>query len=329
MDSAALGQRFTALSALIALLVAPVASSLAMNAKVVGHQLVLSGPVVDGDFKRIQGALSGSAGIQTVILRNSGGGHAPTGYQVGELFREKGLQTAVSGYCYSSCSRMFLGGKSRVFTDDYPPEQTHVGFHGHYGADGHLLPELVRRLGLKDWIIKYSDGKADPKLVERWINIPLGAGMIHFYNPDLLNRDGVSTFMCRGDESARSVFACEPIHRTALDLGVATSGGTIKSLDQVEGRAAMPEKPAASGYASIDDVSKVPLAPGRGIEEYQRFLKSGTPRAFALSPEGRYWAWNSGSFDSIPKSLARCGQRSGQTCRLYAVDDDVVWWPSQ
>ena len=32
------------------------------------------------------------------------------------------MRTAVSGYCYSSCSRMFLGGSARYFTDDYMPE---------------------------------------------------------------------------------------------------------------------------------------------------------------------------------------------------------------
>ena len=61
------------------------------------------------------------------------GGDAPTGYKVGELFRQKGLRTAISGFCYSSCSRMFLGGKVRVLTDDAPPDATEVGFHGHYG----------------------------------------------------------------------------------------------------------------------------------------------------------------------------------------------------
>jgi hypothetical protein len=115
-----------------------------------------------------------------VILRNSGGGNAPAGYQVRQLLREHGVRTAVSGYCYSSCSRMFLGGSARYFTDDYLPETNNVGFHGHYDRMGHLNADLVRQYGLRDWIIKYSDGKADPALVERWINIPSSRGMIHF-----------------------------------------------------------------------------------------------------------------------------------------------------
>jgi hypothetical protein len=82
---------------------------------------------------------------------------------------------------------MFLGGSARHFTDDYLPETNNVGFHGHYDRMGHLNANLVRQYGLRDWIIKYSDGKADPALVERWINIPSSRGMIHFFHPGWLN----------------------------------------------------------------------------------------------------------------------------------------------
>jgi hypothetical protein len=85
---------------------------------------------------------------------------------------------------------------------------------------GHLDANNVRQYGLRDWIIKYSDGKADLSLVERWINIPYSRGMIHFFHPGLVSRAGVSTIMCQGDESPRSVFACEPIAKTAIDLGI-------------------------------------------------------------------------------------------------------------
>jgi hypothetical protein len=128
---------------------------------------------------------------------------------------------------------MFLGGRERSFTDDFPAEQTDVGLHGHYGRDGRLLVQLVRDLGLKAWIVKYADGKADERLVERWINIPRNTGMIHFFHPERVRRDGFSTFMCQGDEkSEKGVFGCEPIDRTALDLGIATSLALVHSNDQ-------------------------------------------------------------------------------------------------
>jgi hypothetical protein len=74
--------------------------------------------------------------------------------------------------------------------------------------------------------------QADPALVERWINIPYSRGMIHFFHPGLVKRAGVSTFMCQGDESPGSVFACEPIGKTALDLGIITSLDIVHSADR-------------------------------------------------------------------------------------------------
>jgi hypothetical protein len=222
---------------LATILLAPVVMAMptptfGMELKIVGNQLILSGPVVGDESGKVREALASSPGIETVILRNSGGGNAPAGYQVGQLLRERGLRTAVSGYCYSSCSRMFLGGRTRHFTDDYLPENNNIGFHGHYDRIGRLNANLVRQYGLRDWIIKYSDGKADPALVERWINIPYSRGMIHFFHPGLVKRAGVSTFMCQGEETPGSVFACEPIGKTALDLGIITSLDIVHSADR-------------------------------------------------------------------------------------------------
>jgi hypothetical protein len=228
------------IAVLIALVVLPPTQSVAMELKVVGNQLILSGRVVGDEPGKVREVLANSREIDTVILRNSPGGDAPAGYQTGQLLRERGLRTAVSGYCYSSCSRMFLGGSTRYFTDDYPADHTHIGFHGHYHADGHLNAALVAQYGLRDWIIKYSDGKADANLVERWINIPHSRGMIHFFHPVLVNWGGASTFMCRGDEPTRLVFACEPIGKSALELGVVTSLDIVHSVDQ-------PARPATIG----------------------------------------------------------------------------------
>ena len=226
-----------ALAVLIVLVALPPRESLTMELKIVGNQLILSGRVVGDEPGKVREALANSPEIDTVILRNSPGGDAPAGYQTGQLLRERGLRTAVSGYCYSSCSRMFLGGRTRYFTDDYPPEATHIGFHGHYHADGHLNAALMAQYGLRDWIIKYSDGKAGANLVERWINIPYCRGMIHFFHPVLVNRGGASTFMCRGDEPTGLVFACEPIGKTALELGIVTSLDIVHSADRPDTRA--------------------------------------------------------------------------------------------
>jgi len=105
-------------------------------------------------------------------------------------------------------------------------------------------------------------------------------------------------------------------------------GLTIPQTLLARADAGVPEKPRASGYAAITDTRKVPLVSAPGQQEYQRFLNAGLPKAFAISPDGKFWAWNAGTFDVMAAALTRCRQRSQQTCSLYAVDEDVVWSPN-
>jgi hypothetical protein len=299
----------------------------AMEMTVTGEQLILSGPVITGDYDALESRLSSQPQIKMIILRNSPGGDAPTGYQLGELFRQKSLGTAVSGYCYSSCSRLFLGGKERYFTDDYPPYYTQIGLHGHYDGNGDLNAASVNAQHLKDWIIRFSDGKADEALVERWINIPRGTGLIHFYNPALVNIGGYSTFMCQGTEPSHSrIFDCERISENALDLGIVTSLTLVQSHDQQQIRKTILDIPLPSSFAAISDETKLPGISELGRQEYRRFLAAPSPRAFAIAPSGHAWAWNSSLVpDAASRALARCAERAREQCQLYAVDYAVVW----
>jgi hypothetical protein len=138
-------------AALLSLLL--VSQGHAMEITVTSDQLILSGPAISGDYDAVESRLSSQPQIKMIILRNSPGGDAPIGYKLGELFRQKSIGTAVSGYCYSSCSRLLLGGKERYFTDDYPPNYTQIGLHGHYDGKGDLNAASVNELHLKDWII--------------------------------------------------------------------------------------------------------------------------------------------------------------------------------
>jgi dienelactone hydrolase len=83
-------------------------------------------------------------------------------------------------------------------------------------------------------------------------------------------------------------------------------------------------RPAPSGFAAIDDLSKVPISPSSRETAYRRFMDAKKPRAFAIGPRG---AWGQASGDWVlGKALGRC-ERRGDPCKLYAVDDDVVWVP--
>jgi hypothetical protein len=217
-------------AALIAIaIVLAVPDAAAMQMQVAGDQIILSGPVRKRDDHRLIALLDKNAGITTIILRNSHGGDALAGYALGALIRARGLRTAVSGFCNAACSRLFLGGVERQFTDEQPVDQTHVAFHGSYRSDGRLIPDAADRM--RAFIIKYSDGKADPALVERWIHIPNRKGFIYFFDSARLKRaDGVSVFLCSGEETKDNRFEqCEKLPgRTGYALGIFTSPALVK-----------------------------------------------------------------------------------------------------
>lgn len=216
--------------AIAALAVATAAPAAAMHMQVADDQIILSGAVNPADDDRLSALLDENRGkITTIILRDSPGGDAASGYAIGDLIRKRGLRTAVSGYCPSSCSRMFLGGVERQFTDEQPVGKTRIGFHGNYRSDGRLMTEAMPRL--RAWIIAHSDGKADPVLVERWTNIQNHNGFIYFFDSARLNRkDGISVFICTGNENPASRYnECEKLPgRTGYALGIFTSTALVR-----------------------------------------------------------------------------------------------------
>lgn len=212
----------------------------AMDMKTCGEQAILSGAVESGDFARIKDLFHSNPNLKVAVLRNSPGGNADAGYRAGEFFREHGISTYVSGYCRSSCSRFFLGGKERYFTDDYPADKTHVGFHSNYRDNGEIVPGAP--LKLQQFVHKYSDGKADEELVKRWTHLANRRGFAYFYHPAALKRaDGMSVALCQGHEAGEDRFRwCEKIEgRDALSMGVATSLELKRSCDAGD-RSALP-----------------------------------------------------------------------------------------
>jgi dienelactone hydrolase len=82
------------------------------------------------------------------------------------------------------------------------------------------------------------------------------------------------------------------------------------------------ERPAATGYAKVDEIDKLPFRGAKARAFYEKFLAAKSPRAFAIGDDGAVGY----AVDDyvLAKALGFC-TRSGQHCRLYAVDDEVVW----
>jgi dienelactone hydrolase len=87
-----------------------------------------------------------------------------------------------------------------------------------------------------------------------------------------------------------------------------------------------PDAPPATGFAALDDPPTVSRISQRCREIYAEFLKKDVARAFAIAPSGTC-AYYASQLDVVAKSLARCKEIAKQDCKLYAVNDDVVWQP--
>ena len=89
-----------------------------------------------------------------------------------------------------------------------------------------------------------------------------------------------------------------------------------------------------SGFANIRDVDAIPMISDAGRDMYRKFLDIKGPRAFAISTEGA-WATALGgspvdeslSREPSERAVARCNSIWKSQCRLYAVNDVVVWRP--
>jgi dienelactone hydrolase len=83
-------------------------------------------------------------------------------------------------------------------------------------------------------------------------------------------------------------------------------------------------KPPATGVA-VADVAQVPVAANGRNLYLNRFLAAKSPRAFAVGPGGAS-GWATGDW-AMGRALGFCQSARGIVCKLYAVDDEVVWQP--
>lgn len=121
-------------------------------------------------------------------------------------------------------------------------------------------------------------------------------------------------------------------------------GSSIDPKSPTEGLAALRElRSAHEGAASsgsivvgnkvdVGNADIVPLINDRGRAGYREFLTKKPPRAFVIADKGA-WVSTWGTKPADPtepsnpaeRALKRCRDRGHVNCRLYAVDNRVVW----
>jgi hypothetical protein len=91
-------------------------------------------------------------------------------------------------------------------------------------------------------------------------------------------------------------------------------------------------KPMQLADKPVHNVDSVPLLNERGRQGYREWLTKKPPRAFAIAEDGSWnstWGTNPRNAgdprDPAERAIAHCQRRGLSSCRLYAVDDTVVW----
>ena len=92
-----------------------------------------------------------------------------------------------------------------------------------------------------------------------------------------------------------------------------------------------PAKPDTSASNPVNDADKLPLSK-EGRDEYRQWLTKPLPRAFAVAANGVWLAtWGTKpqntALPSNPaeRAMLACLTRAKEACKLYAVDNEVVW----
>lgn len=122
--------------------------------------------------------------------------------------------------------------------------------------------------------------------------------------------------MAGGNPAARNASAIEMMRFLGQHLGVAVD---LAAMD--ESVHASPVPPP-SGYAALEDASRLPKVSAVGQGLYLEWLSKPFPRAVAISSQGAL-ARGYGRM-AMEVALTNC-EKFSKPCRLYAVDDVVVW----
>ena len=223
----------------------------------------------------------------------------------------------VAGQSYGGLATMALG------TGDLPGVRGLINFAGGLRDDANLCDwraELVRAFGTYGaanklpslWMYGANDSLFGPELATRMhAAFVRTGGQARLVEYGKFKRDAHGMIASRDGEKVW----WRDTERFLKQIGMPT-----EELYTVTAQPQMPK----SDFARLDDVDAVPFLTENGRKGYREYLARMTPRAFAVAPNGA-WCWAEEGEDPDARALATCEKKGGQPCKLYSIDDNIVW----
>lgn len=235
-----------------------------------------------------------------------------------ERIKDHGVSTKIVGECDIFCARLFVAGKTREFGQDLEGNPARLKIQVPVDFE---TKKLERRFPntqislyeslLPEFTVKYRE------LLMRGFTQPVDKTGGVFIGPnDVKYCFTLASENCEGYPGL-----------DAFKMGLTTSQKRLSVVLPVRFPAPIP-----SGFAEIDDLSKVPLKDEKNIAKYVKFLSypNSENRAFAISEgatkgfSASAWGVSNGE-DAAERVLRLCEEISKGRCRLYASGSEVVW----
>lgn len=162
------------------------------------------------------------------------------------------------------------------------------------------------------------------------------SGEIGGYDPAAQISGEVSGFDPKGATgTSGELSGVDPIFRIAGDAatpGSVNSGGAIGVNSSPIDSGELSGIDASGAAHRVDHDNGVPFISDRGREDYRTWLQWYSPKAFAISENGKWYGahGNLSSDPTVPtdpsqRALQFCEKRAKMPCKLYAVDRSVVF----
>ncbi|MFT3736524.1 MAG: hypothetical protein QM776_16160 [Rhodocyclaceae bacterium] len=292
----------------------------ALEFKVQGDMLSVSGAYANGDKDKLRAALADGS-VKYLVLYSPYGGWTD-GKSLYEVVSAANVTTVAFGHCTSIlCGMTFLGGAERRLAYS---ERGAIHSVDLAVAVGNAVIEGEHGVTLDTTMAWWRDHtKLSSSFLARNSGDTGVFGRIMFFPPNVSPTVG-RVLRCK---SRISVDWCDQLSGVdAISGGVLTNDEPFQDsrLPNVQDLKTLP---AATNFAALRDDPPLESLSDECQSEYRAFLKADKPRAFAVNNDGTCFATHSLFYRPYSDALNRCksGSKSKTNCVLYAVDDQVVY----